>query len=192
MSAEDETAGAKPTDAVVPPWYIAISGPIAVGKTTLCQQLGEVTKMAVGYENVSDNPYLSDFYADPKRHSFATQIHFLTERLEQQKRIEADADTDNDDDDDDDEGDEEYDRLGAVRSFIQDRTIFEDRVFAAVQLKCGQMEQREYDTYTRIFSLMARESTVPHAVIYLDVRPETCSERIKQRYAPARLLSSPH
>ena len=92
----------------VHPKYIAVSGNIGAGKTTLCGKLGKHFGWDVQYESTEDNPYLNDFYDDMKRWSFNLQIYFLHKRY---KGI--------------------VDILRGERTVIQDRTIFEDaEIFA--------------------------------------------------------------
>src|SRR5258707_8535196 len=89
-------------------YFLAIAGNIGVGKTELTSRLSAELGWLAYYEPVIDNPYLDVFYADMPRWSFHLQIYFLSERFKAQAEIGA-----------------------SQRSFIQDRTIYEDaEIFA--------------------------------------------------------------
>ena len=64
--------------------YIAIEGPIGVGKTSLAERLAEVIGAVVLREVTEENPFLSSFYQDPKRYAFQAQLFFLLSRYRQQ------------------------------------------------------------------------------------------------------------
>ena len=67
--------------------YIAVEGVIGVGKTTLATMLGETLKANVVLEQFEENPFLKDFYSDPDRYAFQTQIFFLLTRYKQQQKL---------------------------------------------------------------------------------------------------------
>lgn len=104
--------------------FIGISGLIGAGKSTLATALGRELDLPVYYEPVRDNEYLQDFYSDMKKYSFPMQIHLLTKRFEQQQQI-----------------------IWAGKGGVQDRTIYEDSVFARMLCNSGHMEERDYRTY---------------------------------------------
>ena len=87
--------------------FIGIAGMIGAGKSTLATALGKHLDIDVYYEPVKDNEYLEDFYRDTARYSFATQIYLLNRRFQQHQEI-----------------------IWKGRSAVQDRTIYEDSVFA--------------------------------------------------------------
>ena len=64
---------------------------------------------------------------------------------------------------------------------MQDRTIYEDAVFAKMLSDMGLMEERDYRTYLQLFRHMSNFMCRPHVIVYLDLSPETSMERIKQR-----------
>ena len=68
-------------------YYIAIEGPIGVGKTSLAQLLSEELGARLVLEDFEDNPFLPDFYKDPERYSFQTQLFFLLQRYRQQQEL---------------------------------------------------------------------------------------------------------
>ena len=61
-------------------YYIAIEGPIGVGKTSLAQLLSKELGARLVLEDFEDNPFLPDFYNDPERFGFQTQLFFLLQR----------------------------------------------------------------------------------------------------------------
>lgn len=138
--------------------FIAISGMIGAGKSTLAKALGEVLDLPVYYEPVMDNEYLADYYKDMKKYAFPLQIYLLNRRFKQQQQI-----------------------IWAGKGGVQDRTIYEDAVFARMLCKAGHMEQRDYETYLSLFNNMANFMKRPNIIVHLDVTPEESLRRINLR-----------
>jgi len=138
--------------------FIGISGIIGAGKTTLCTALSNVLGLPAYYEPIIDNDYLSDFYKDQKRYSFQFQIYLLNQRFRQQQQI-----------------------IWQGKGGVQDRTIYEDSVFAKVLKKQGLMDERDYKTYCSLFANMSNFMKKPNLIIHLDVKPEESMERIRKR-----------
>jgi len=138
--------------------FIGIAGIIGAGKSTLAKALGEHMGLDVHYEPVADNEYLADFYRDTPRYSFAMQIYLLNRRFQQHQEI-----------------------IWRGRPAIQDRTIYEDAVFAKMLSDTGLMDPRDYRTYLQLFRHMSNFMCRPNIIIYLDVDPETSMSRIKER-----------
>ncbi len=138
--------------------FIGIAGMIGAGKSTLAAALGEHLGLPVYYEPVADNEYLADFYADTRRYSFATQIYLLNRRFQQHQEI-----------------------IWRGGGGVQDRTIYEDAVFARMLVTLGLMEERDYRTYVGLFRHMSNFMCRPSVIVYLDVGPERSMERIKSR-----------
>ena len=138
--------------------FIGIAGMIGAGKSTLAARLGEHLKIDVYYEPVADNEYLADFYRDTPRYAFATQIYLLNRRFQQHQEI-----------------------IWRGRSAVQDRTIYEDSVFAKMLAEQGIMDERDYRTYVDLFRHMSNFMCKPNVIVYLDVSPERSMERIKAR-----------
>ena len=138
--------------------FIGIAGMIGAGKSTLARSLGEHLDLPVYYEPVQDNAYLADFYRDTKRYSFATQIYLLNRRFQQHQEI-----------------------IWRGGGGVQDRTIYEDSVFAKMLVKLDLMEERDYETYLSLFRHMSNFMCRPSVIIYLDVKPERSMERINER-----------
>lgn len=138
--------------------FIGIAGMIGAGKSTLATALGKHLDIDVYYEPVADNEYLADFYRDTAKYAFATQIYLLNRRFQQHQEI-----------------------IWRGRSAVQDRTIYEDSVFAKMLAEMGLLEQRDYQTYLDLFGHMANFMCKPNVIVYLDVKPERSMERIRNR-----------
>jgi deoxyadenosine kinase len=138
--------------------FIGIAGLIGAGKTTLATALGEHLKLPVYFEPVADNEYLEDFYRDTKRYSFATQIYLLNRRFQQHQEI-----------------------IWRGGGGVQDRTIYEDAVFAKTLVDQDLMDERDYRTYLQLFRHMSNFMCRPNLIVYLDLSPESSMERIKLR-----------
>lgn len=138
--------------------FISISGMIGAGKTTLANALSEKMKLPVYHEPVADNVYLEDFYRDKKRYGFPLQVYLLNRRFQQHQQI-----------------------IWSGQGGVQDRTIYEDTVFAKVLKDEGSMEEREYDTYRSLFSNLSNFMMKPNLIVHLDVTPEESYRRIMSR-----------
>jgi len=145
--------------------FIGIAGPIGAGKTTLTLHLAHALGYHTALEPVETNPYLADFYEDMARWTFPMQMFLLAKRFQQHQEVvwsPAHQDL----------------RSGGV---VQDRTIYEDTIFAAMHHRDGIMSDRDYETYTSHFRIMTRYLVYPDILVYLRVPPELAAERIKAR-----------
>src|SRR6185369_8058934 len=104
--------------------FIGIAGMICAGKSTLATSLGQHLGIDCYYEPVADNEYLEDFYRDTARYSFAMQVYLLNRRFQQHQEI-----------------------IWRGKSAVQDRTIYEDSIFARMLAATGLMDERVYRTY---------------------------------------------
>jgi len=138
--------------------FIGIAGMIGAGKSTLATTLGQHLDMPVYFEPVADNEYLADFYRDTRRYCFATQIYLLNRRFQQHQEI-----------------------IWRGGGGVQDRTIYEDAVFARMLVNIGLMDERDYRTYLSLFRHMSNFMCRPNVIVYLDVKPERSLERIRLR-----------
>ena len=138
--------------------FIGISGLIGAGKTTLARELGKVLNLPVYYEPIVENEYLEDFYRDMKRYSFSFQIYLLNCRFRQHQQV-----------------------LWNGTGGIQDRTLYEDSIFAKVLYEDGNMEEREYKTYLNLLRNMSNFMKKNTLIVHLDVKPEESLRRIKLR-----------
>lgn len=138
--------------------FIGIAGMIGAGKSTLATALGQHLGIDTYYEPVADNEYLADFYRDTARYSFAMQVYLLNRRFQQHQEI-----------------------IWRGRSAVQDRTIYEDSIFAKMLAKTGLMDPRDYQTYVSLFRNMSNFMCKPSVIVFLDVSPEASAERIRMR-----------
>ena len=140
-------------------YNIGIAGNIGVGKTTLTEKLSKDLDLEPIYESVIDNPYLFDFYDNMSRWSFNLQMYFLYTRFSSQIK---------------------YFEKG--KSFIQDRTIYEDKeIFATNLYELGHMSDRDYQTYCNLFNAMVEFIKKPNLIIYLKASTDTLMSRINNR-----------
>lgn len=149
----------------LPPIYFVVSGPIAVGKSTFCNTIRDLANVRVYDEPVEGNPYLAPFYDNPLDFSFRLQVYFLNKRFFQHKFI--------------------LEQKKMVThwnfAFMQDRSIYEDPIFASVLHQDNLMTSDDYTTYSELFRNMTKNLPFPDTVIYLDVSPDICLQRIAQR-----------
>lgn len=138
--------------------FIGIAGMIGAGKSTLAKALGDHLGLPVYYEPVEDNEYLSDFYRDTAKYAFATQIYLLNRRFQQHQEI-----------------------IWRGGGGVQDRTIYEDAVFAKMLVNLGLMDERDYRTYLDLFRHMSNFMCRPSVIVYLDVNPDESMKRIQMR-----------
>ena len=138
---------------------VVVAGNIGAGKTSLAERIGTRLGWWTGYESVADNPYLSDFYADMHAWSFHLQIFFLEHRADQY--LEAAHDP---------------------RSAILDRSIYEDfHIFARALHHMGNVAERDYLAYKRLFDLVIDSLPRPGLLIYLKAPVDVLMERIRRR-----------
>jgi deoxyadenosine/deoxycytidine kinase len=138
---------------------ILVAGNIGAGKTSISRRLGERLNWATGYESVADNPYLPDFYADMRAWAFHLQIFFLGHRAEQHLEMANDP-----------------------RSAIIDRSIYEDyHIFARALSQMGNVNERDYLAYRRLYTLMVNSLPRPDLLIYLKAPVPVLLERIQRR-----------
>jgi len=139
--------------------HVAIAGNIGAGKTALTDVMGQYFDWTTIYEQVDENPYLTDFYNDMRRWSFNLQVFFLSRRFDQLKEIE------------------EMDA-----SVVQDRSIYEDaEIFARNLYEMGLMSARDFENYTDLFSIMTDYLEPPSLLVYLRASVPTLVDQIQQR-----------
>src|SRR4030066_960417 len=124
---------------------VIVAGNIGVGKTSLAERLGGRLGWKTAYESVADNPYLPDFYKDMRAWSFHLQIFFLGHRAQQYLEMAR-----------------------APRSVILDRSIYEDAyIFARALHHLGNLDERDYLAYRRVFDLLVSTPPSPPPLIFL-------------------------
>jgi len=139
--------------------FIAIAGNIGVGKSSLTHLLSEAFGWEPFYEAAAENPYLADFYADMQRWSFHSQVFYLGKRLEHHRQLVDHPD-----------------------SVVQDRTVYEDaEIFARNLYEQGQMSERDYDAYRRLYRAVASFLPPPDLIVYLRGGVTTLLEHIARR-----------
>ena len=139
--------------------FVAVSGNIGVGKSSLVRFLTEQYGFLPIYEPVDDNPYLSDFYADMGRWSFHSQTFFLARKFRLHLDIEAHP-----------------------ARCVLDRTIYEDaEIFAAHLAQSGHLSERDHRTYLELYSAMRRSLAPPDLLIHLRCSVRAIRKRIQRR-----------
>ncbi len=139
--------------------FIAIAGNIGAGKSTLTGKLAESFGWEPFYEANTENPYLADFYEDMRGWSFHSQVFFLGKRLEHHRQL-----------------------LEHPGSVVQDRTVYEDaEIFARNLYQQGNMSDRDYDAYRRLFLSVSAFLPPPDLIIYLQASVNTLLQHIDRR-----------
>ena len=143
----------------MPKRLILVAGNIGAGKTSLTERIGARLGWETAFESVVDNPYLPDFYADMRAWSFHLQVFFLGHRAEQH-----------------------LDLMALPQSAILDRSIYEDAyIFARALHHMGNISERDYLAYRKIFDLMVKTLPPPDLLIYLKAPVSVLVERIRRR-----------
>ena len=139
-----------------PPGYIAVEGPIGVGKTTLARRLAEAFNYQVLLEDAHENPFLDRFYQNRKEAALATQLFFLFQRSQKIADLR------------------QTDIFEPVR--VSDFLIDKDPLFARINL-----DPDEYSLYEKVFQQLTIDAPLPDLVIYLQASPDRLLERILSR-----------
>lgn len=145
------------------PRFIAVEGPIGVGKTSLTKRLAETFNYELLLENAEENPFLDRFYQNPRQHALATQLFFLFQRAQQIAESR------------------QSDLFEPVR--VSDFLIDKDRLFAELNL-----EKDEYDLYHKVYQHLVIDAPKPDLVIYLQAPTEVLLQRIQKRGVPSEQM----
>lgn len=138
---------------------IVVAGNIGAGKTSLTERIGARLGWKTAFESVVDNPYLPDFYADMRSWSFHLQVFFLGHRAQQYLDLAA-----------------------SPESAILDRSIYEDAfIFARALAHMGNLSERDYVSYRRVFDLVVRNLPPPDLLIHLRAPVQLLLDRIQRR-----------
>jgi deoxyguanosine kinase len=135
--------------------YLAVDGPIGVGKTTLVEMLVQRFEGVKILEDV-DNPFLGDFYQDRPGAAFQTELYFLLSRYKQQQDVAQR---------------ELFDRL-----LVADYSFQKNRIFAYLNLSDDELM-----LFDKLYALLEPQIPVPDLVLYLTADVGTCMERIRRR-----------
>lgn len=139
--------------------YIALEGPIAVGKSSIAAALAKEYGARLITEPVEENPFLPRFYEDPERAAFPAQVSFLMERYQQQQDLlQMDL---------------------FERSMVADYIFAKDKIFAELTLSGDEMA-----LYERIYGLLDKRIRKPDLVVFLDARTEVLLRRLRRRNRP--------
>jgi deoxyadenosine/deoxycytidine kinase len=143
----------------MPKRLIIVAGNIGAGKTSLTERIGGRLGWKTAFESVADNPYLPDFYADMRAWSFHLQVFFLGHRAGQYMEM-----------------------ANLPQSVILDRTIYEDAfIFSRALHHMGNLNERDYFAYRRVFDLLVAHLPPPDLLIYLKCPVSVLMERIHRR-----------
>ncbi len=142
------------------PRYIAVEGPIGVGKTSLTKRLAKSFNYDMLLEKSEENPFLERFYNDPRQMALATQLFFLFQRAQQLQDLRQD------------------DMFEPVR--VADFLMEKDRLFARQNL-----DQDEFELYQNVYKHLTIDAPKPDLVIYLQAPVNVLLERIQKRGIPA-------
>lgn len=147
-----------------PPRFIALEGPIRVGKSTLARILAEQMHARRIFD-CDDNPFLVDFYDEKPGAAFRAQMYFLYER--HRRLIETHPE----------------DAAGPV---VSDFLFEKDKIFAYINL-----DNEELKLYERYFDMLTPSVPAPDLVIYLQAKPEVLRKRVSKKGDPSESAISP-
>ena len=139
--------------------YLAVEGPIGVGKTTLARRLAASFEGELVLESAEENPFLARFYQSASKHALPTQLSFLFQRSREVQAIR------------------QADMFRPV--LVADFMFEKDRLFAELTLS-----EDELELYYRVYELLAPRAAVPDLVIYLQAPVDVLMERIHKRGTP--------
>jgi deoxyadenosine/deoxycytidine kinase len=139
------------------PRYIAVEGPIRVGKSTLARILAERLN-AQRVMEPDENPFLPSFYRGEPGAAFQAQFSFLIQRFEQLRSLDLGA--------------------ASQRTVVSDFIFEKDKLFA-----CLNLTDQELDTYNRYYNFFREQLPTPDLVIYLQASTDVLKKRLKKKNA---------
>lgn len=137
--------------------FIAVEGPIGVGKTSLSKKIANHFQLQLLKEIVEENPFLGKFYEDINEWSFQTEMFFLCNRYKQLEDIDS-----------------HY--LALNKPVIADYHISKNMIFAKRTL-----QNKQFQKYQQIYHIMTADMPKPNMMIYLDASLDTLLARISMR-----------
>lgn len=137
--------------------FIAVEGPIGVGKTSLAKKIASQFQYTLLKEIVEENPFLGKFYDDIEEWSFQTEMFFLCNRYKQLEDIEN-----------------KY--LACNEPVVSDYHISKNLIFAERTLK-----EEQYNKYVQIYDILTQDMPRPNMIVYLHASLDTLLERIRMR-----------
>jgi len=137
------------------PRYIAVEGPIRVGKSTLARILAERLN-AQRVSEADENPFLRAFYDGEPGAAFQAQLTFLVRRFDQLRGLDPGA--------------------TSHKTIITDYIFEKDKLFA-----CLNLNDQELETYNRYYNFFREQLPTPDLVIYLQASPEVLKKRLKKK-----------
>ena len=138
------------------PGFIVVEGPIGVGKTSLARRLAQTFGCQLLLEGAADNPFLQQFYSNPRAVAFQTQLFFLLQRARQMQELR------------------QADMFEPVR--VADFLMEKDRLFAELTL-----DLEEFKLYEQVYSHLTIDAPRPDLVIYLQAPVDVLVKRIARR-----------
>ncbi len=141
-----------------PPRFIAVEGPLRVGKTSLADILAKRLG-GIRLRDAEDNPFLETFYKGKPGAALAAQLYFLMARYQQLRSLDLAA--------------------TANRVVISDYLFEKDKLFAYLNLN-----DSELGLYNQYYAIFAEQVPIPDLVIYLQAKPETLRKRIARKNVP--------
>jgi deoxyguanosine kinase len=138
------------------PRYIAVEGPVGVGKSTLARVLAERLGARLVEENPEENPFLRACFQDRRKHAFQAQLFFLLSRFQQQQAL--------------------FQQDLFSRSTVAEYLFARDRIFAALMLSPDELA-----LYQRVYDLLGPRVVRPDLVVYLQARTDVLLSRVRRR-----------
>jgi len=139
-----------------PPRYIALEGPIRVGKSTLSGIVADRLR-AQRIIEPEDNPFLTAFYEGEPGAAFQAQLAFLIARFDQLRALEGNS----------------------HKTVVCDYILEKDKLFA-----CINLNDQELAIYNRYYNYFREQLPTPDLVIYLQASPEVLKRRLRRKNAP--------